>query len=397
MTTLLISILAFAIAAGQLIRIPVASQGITILDFTISLLCLWGLLKSKFSLKKPPAQITAALIFVLIAILSLILTPLHLKPTEYAVSFSYTIRFFLYVLFAWLSFSDAFGDLRKNLGKAFLLSGISFAFLGLLQFIFFPDLRFLNVAGWDPHYFRTVSTFLDTNFAGAFLVLILLLLTSSSLGKDTMTARVFYIFFTITYFALLTTFSRSGYLMFLVSGLTFSFLKKSKKYILSTLILFIFLLLGFQIYTWLISTPRNIDRTESASLRLNTWQQGLTLFQKSPILGIGYNAYRYGIEEYNLGNQQFLTSHGSSSNDSSLLSVASTTGILGLLAYLYFLWTLLKSFKQNNLIVTAGLTGLLIHSFFANSLFYPPILAWILFISCNERDSQKLISVTPKK
>lgn len=389
MNTLLVLILALAVASGQLIKVPVGVQGgITVLDMTISLFCFWGLLKTKFHLKKPPSQIIAALVFVAVATTSLMFTPLHLNFNEYVLSFSYTLRFFLYVLFAWLIFSNAFSDLKKDSTRIFLLSGIAFAALGLEQFIFFPNLSFLSYVGWDPHYFRTVSTFLDPNFTGAFLVLTLILLTSSYLrGGNTMTPRVFIILFTIIYLALLTTFSRSSYLMFLVSGLTFSFLKKSKIYFLSTLILFAILLLGFQIYTQLVTTPRNIDRDQSASSRFNTWQQGFALFQKSPILGIGYNAYRYGIAQYNLGDKKFLDSHGSSGNDSSLLFVASTTGIIGLLAYLYFLFSLVScNYSQYRGIILPAVLGLLIHSFFANSLFYPPILAWIL-----------LISLTPKK
>ncbi|MDD5147154.1 MAG: O-antigen ligase family protein [Candidatus Daviesbacteria bacterium] len=382
MTNLLGLILAFAISAGQLIRIPFANGGITILDIIIAFFCLWGLLKTKFQLHKPPARITAALIFISLAIASLILTPLHLKLNEYITGFLYIIRFALYILIAWLIFSDAFGDFRKSLQKTLLLAGISFAVLGLLQFIIFPNLEFLSFLGWDPHYFRTVSTFLDPNFAGAFLVLTLILIFQNlAMAKKWNT-----LFFIITYAALLTTFSRSSYFMFLVSGLTFSLSKKSKKYTVTTLLLFTFLLLGFQIYNRLVAIPQNINREQSASLRLNTWQQGFQIFQKNPILGIGFNAYRYAIREYSLGDEQFLKSHGASSNDSSLLFVASTTGILGLISYLYFLWTLIKSSTGRNLILISGLTGLLIHSFFANSLFYPPILVWVL-----------LISVAPKK
>ncbi|MDP3948292.1 MAG: O-antigen ligase family protein [bacterium] len=381
MTLSLISILAFAITAGQLIRVLIGTQGITALDITVALFCLIGLLKIKFHLQKPPSQITAALIFIAVTGVSLIFTPLHLKPVEYIISFSYTIRFFLYVIFAWLTFSGAFGNIQKNLGKVFLLSGISFAVLGILQFIFFPDSSFLTIAGWDPHYFRTVSTFLDPNFAGAFLVLILLLLPAL---RGVITTKQSSLIFILVYLALLTTFSRSSYLMFLVSGLTFSFLKKSKIFAFATIILFVILLAGFQVYTNLVSEPRNIDRARSASFRLNTWQQGLTLFQSHPFLGVGFNSYRYALKDYNLGDEQFLQSHGSSSNDSSLLFVASTTGILGLLAYLYFLWILFKP-SNGNFILTAGVAGLLIHSLFANSLFYPPILAWILLISVNPK------------
>ena len=126
MTTLLGLILAFALAAGQLIRVPFATGGITILDITVALFCCWGLLKIKLKLRKPPAQVSAALIFIFLATVSLLITPLHLNSSEYITSFSYTIRFCLYVLFAWLITSDAFGDFRQGLKKVLLLSGISF-------------------------------------------------------------------------------------------------------------------------------------------------------------------------------------------------------------------------------------------------------------------------------
>lgn len=368
-------ILTFALSSGQLIRVPYLSGGITALDIIVFLLSVIGLLKLKFKFKKP-AFLIPALIFILIALLSLLLTPLSLASAEYLTALSYTGRFFIYLLFSWLIFSGAFPKIQKNLGEIFTFAGISLAVLGLLQLIFFPDLRFLTVAGWDPHYFRNVSTFFDPNFAGAFFVLALILLMSDK-------SRLTPLFFGILYFALLTTFSRSSYAMFLISGLTFSFIKKSKKYALITLILFTFLLFGFQIYNRLVAEPRNISREKSASFRLSTWQQGFAIFGKNPVLGIGFNAYRYGIKEFNLGDENFLKSHGSSSNDSSLLFVASTTGIIGLLVYLYFLFSLIKTKDK---IVIASILGLLIHSVFANSLFYPPILTWIL-----------LISIAPKK
>ncbi|MDO8573288.1 MAG: O-antigen ligase family protein [Candidatus Daviesbacteria bacterium] len=369
--TLLVPILAFALTSGQLIRLPFLGGGVTLLDLTVAVLSVYGLIKLKLKLKNPPF-LKPALCFILIALFSLLLTPLRLTLPEYLVSFSYIARLFLYVLFGWVVYSGSFLDTRK----AFLLSGMSFAVLGLLQFAFFPDLYFLKLAGWDPHYFRTVSTFLDPNFAGAFLVLTMIL----SFKEKNKKISIF--IFALLYIALFTTFSRSSYLMFLVSGLTFFFLNKSKKYLLLTLVLFAFLLFGFQIYSKLVAAPRNINREQSASFRLNTWQQGLDLFKKSPVLGIGFNAYRYGIKKYNLGDQQFLDSHGSSGNDSSLLFVASTTGIIGFLVYLYFLFSLMKSSK----IITAAILGLIVHSFFSNSLFYPPILAWIL-----------IMSVVPKK
>ena len=372
-------ILTLAIISGQLIKIPFfGSGGFSILDIVIIFFCTFGLVKKKFRLGKPPLPIIAALVFIFISTISLVFTPIRLTFPQYLISFSYTLRFFLYILFTWLISQKTFGNLQKETKTILVNSGLGLAVLGLLQFIFLPNINFLNSQGWDPHYFRTVSTFLDPNFAGAFFTLTLLLLIPKKTTKSTA------VFFVTAYLALLTTFSRSSYIMFLVSGLSFSLFKKSKGLIITILILFLILLFGFKIYTRLISKPRNIDRGQSASFRLNTWQQGLTIFQKYPVLGAGFNAYKYALRELNLGDGQFLQSHGSTSNDSSLLFVTSTTGTIGLISFLFFLASLI--WKSKNYLLIAAFLGLLVHSIFSNSLFFPPILLWIL-----------LISIIPKK
>lgn len=371
-------ILALAIVSGQLIKLPIAGLGgVNVLDLTVILFCLLGLIKLKFRLTNPPLFLKSAMVFIAIAILSLFFTPLHLRWEETLISFFYTVRFAFYALLNWIILSGAFPALKNN-QKILILSGLTLGVLGLSQFFFLPDLRFLAAEGWDPHYFRTVSTFLDPNFAGAYFVLTLLLLIE---GRNILKGRVLYVLFAILYLALLTTFSRSSYLMFLVSGGILAFFQKSAKLLLSTIILFFILLLGFQIYVQLVASPKNIDRTQSASFRFNTWEQGTILFQKFPIFGVGFNAYRYGLKEFNLGDEQFLKSHGASSNDSSLLFVAATTGIVGLTAYLIFLISLFKYSYPKNLVLASAIGGLLIHSIFSNSLFYPPILSWIMLIS----------------
>lgn len=166
--------------------------------------------------------------------------------------------------------------------------------------------------------------------------------------------------------------------MFFVSGISFSLLKKSKKIFAATIILFVVLMLGFQLYTQLIAKPKGIDRKQSASYRIDTWQDGLSIFQKSPFLGVGFNTYKYALREYKLADEQFLESRGSSTNDSSLLYVLATTGIIGFSIYILFLISILKISIKNNYLVVAALSGLIIHSFFANSLFFPFILIWIL-------------------
>lgn len=379
MDNLLILILALAEVAGQLIRIPFAGGALTLLDIVSVLLILFGLFKIKFKFFNPPLFLKIGFLFILICLISLVITPIKLTANEFITGFAYIARFGIYLFLGIIFFTKPFENLRGKAIQTLLYSGIILSIIGLLQFIILPDLQFFSSGGWDPHFYRTVSTFLDPNFAGAYFSLTFLLLMSLR------TRRLWQsiLFLSLVYIALLTTFSRSSYLMFLASSLIFSFLKKSKILFLSSLVLFLGLLLGFQIYVQLVANPKNIDREQSASFRFNTWEQGSELFQKFPILGVGFNAYRYAIREYNLGDELFLKSHGSSSNDSSLLFVASTTGLVGLFVYLYFLFSMIKfSFPKNPILISA-LGGLLIHSIFANSLFYPSILIWIILVSTN--------------
>jgi len=367
-----------AILAGQLIKIPLFLQsGVIVLDIAVALLCIIGILKLK--LKKPPIQVSLGILFSLIGGLSLLLTPLNLSLPEFMISLFYILRFFFYILLGWVALSGAVKDFKENAPKIFEYSAIGLAIFGLFQFIFLPDLATLTPEGWDPHFFRTASTFLDPNFLGAFLVLVLFPLLKNlhqaNLKKEAWKPILIYI-------AILTTFSRSSYVMLLVTGLTLAIFKKSKQLAVVSLALFLILIFFFHIYTTLVAKPRNIDRTQSASFRISTWRQGFDIFSKSPILGIGFNSYRFAIEKYGLGSESFIQSRGATYNDSSLLSVLATTGVVGLTVYVVWLIMLikggLKSGSSRGMTYSAALLGLIATSFFNNTLFYPPILLWII-------------------
>ena len=65
-------ILLLSILAGQLIKIPVfGMQAPPILDLIIIVLNLWGILRIKFALRKPPVYLKSALFFIVICIISL--------------------------------------------------------------------------------------------------------------------------------------------------------------------------------------------------------------------------------------------------------------------------------------------------------------------------------------
>jgi O-antigen ligase len=135
-----------------------------------------------------------------------------------------------------------------------------------------------------------------------------------------------------------------------------------------------------------------INFQDSAGFRLASWSQGFQIIKQNIIVGVGYN----NLEQVKLA-QGFLTqaelqSHSAAGIDSSLMVIWSTTGIIGLTAFLYFIFkNIYLGFKEffrqraklsaNMGLAVAGiLIGILIHSFFVNSLLYPPIIAAIMFV-----------------
>ncbi len=376
-------IITLAILCGQLIKITLLPQGgLIVLDLTVIGLVIFGLIKVKFNLKKPPFFVKAALLFILVCLISILVSPLSLNPNQYLISISYSLRLLFYIILGWLISEGIFPKFKDQIPSIIHYSGLSLAIAGILQFIFIPDLRFLQEDLWDPHYFRTASTFLDPNFLGAFLVLSLLTIFNTK----TISPKLKKISLPLIFIALLTTFSRGSYLSFILTFLSFSLFKRSIKLVIVTILLFIILFTGFTVYQKAVAEPRGIDKAKSAENRLGAWQQGLTLFQNNPVFGIGFNAYKFALKQNNLADNQFLQSRGATSNDSSLLHVAANTGIIGLLVYLFFLVSLFLTGWKNptnpcGLVLISGLIGLIAQSFFINNLFYPFIFLWIMLIA----------------
>lgn len=158
---------------------------------------------------------------------------------------------------------------------------------------------------------------------------------------------------------------------------------KSKKILFLSLLLTLILFLNFYVYQLKVAIPRNIDRSDSATSRLDTWTQGFELFLKHPVLGIGFNSYKYALEKYHLADNTQIAQKGSASNDASLLFILSTTGFLGFSSFLLFLgsslyFSFLMRKTTTGKLVFSGISGLLVNSIFINSLFYPAVFIWLI-------------------
>ena len=115
------------------------------------------------------------------------------------------------------------------IAKKLMVSGAIFIVFGYIQYLFYSNLRNLYYLGWDDHLYRLFSTFLDPNFAGIFLVLILLLTVQYFfLERKTKIKIVIAMFSVLALIALYLTYSRSAFIS-MVLGVSI-FKQKNKSY-----------------------------------------------------------------------------------------------------------------------------------------------------------------------
>lgn len=334
------------------------------------------------------------LIFLGICIVSLVVNSTRFSINELIVSFFYFLRFIAYttLLFVTVNFDKNF---KKKIIFFMIAVGSVVVGIGYFQYIFYQDLHSLFYLGWDEHMYRLFSSFLDPNFAGAFLVLYLMLLLGrllESLAKKTKKSFLFLgILSSITILGILLTYSRSAIIMMVVSASIFLILTKNKKWIFGVIgvlgIFFIFSSRNFNIENL------NLLRVASSEARVETAQNAIDIILKNPFFGVGFNTYKYVQVQYGFRNvQNISTSHADGSTDNSFLFVLATTGVVGFVAYLWLWFTIVKNLflihknKQSNgnhfvIVATiASIGGLFVDALFINSLFYPFLMEWIFIL-----------------
>lgn len=322
--------------------------------------------------------------FIGVGLLSLLLNPLHLTLIQLEVSSIYLLRF--------LSFGLLFFALRSDtkettfLQKGLFISGISIVILGFFQYFLYSSLRNLFYLGWDEHLHRLFTVFFDPNFAGMFFVLLLLYLWYGLFHK-LYTPKILYPLIALTSLALLLTYSRSSYVC-LALGITMLFVIEKKKRELLTFFMGIGVLFLVLLPTFATNNTY-LFRVASSLSRVNSYVQGWNIAKDHLILGVGFNTYRYAVEKsgYHL-HSDIAYNHSEAGNDNSFLFVLGTTGVIGLLTYLWFLYSLMKTYAIGNAksIVVASLCVMIVGSFFNNVVFYTPILFWVFLVLIATRE-----------
>ena len=435
---ILTAVLILLFPLGELGRINVYNEiSTTVNDILVFLIVtvwlVWLILKKRFDgiLKRKLAK--PIFIFIFFAFLSLLFNYTSLKTPEFIISFLYLLRF---VSYAGIYFIISGFDLKfkKVILILMVISGTLIVLAGFIQYFFYPNLRNLYYLGWDEHLYRLFSSFLDPNFAATIISLYLILILSilfSGLpphpslslrervrgeGFTRMTQGMFLVLISIFAFvALLLTYSRSGYLMFFTSTSLLLLILGKKKFIA---ILLVVLTIG------IIFLPKNLGgegvkllRTASVISRSEYLGNAITIFRDNPILGVGFNAYRYAQHRYGfIDDSNLRTSHAGAGTDNSFLFVLATTGIVGFAFYLYLWFKILKSChreqvlgsfgmlnqvqhdtkkesfqKAISIVILACSVGLFVNAFFINSLFYPFVMEWMwILIGLNSSTGLRL-------
>ncbi|OGH11504.1 MAG: hypothetical protein A3B38_01710 [Candidatus Levybacteria bacterium RIFCSPLOWO2_01_FULL_36_13] len=380
---LIIQILIFPIA--ELGKIQIGAISLSLNDIFMGFVFAIWIIKNKQNIKKQKPKLTRPIIFFIgVSVFSLIINLTWLSFSEFLISFLYLLRWVAYssLYFIILSLDKEFLTRFKNI---LVIPITIFLFFGYVQFIFYQNLRNLYYLGWDEHLYRLFSTFFDPNFAGAFLVLTFIYLLYLSI-QNIKKSKIFVpltLIAALNLFAIYLTYSRSALIMLGTSLVVFLILLNKRKILFVTLI--ILLLLIFVAPKAFITEGTNILRIASIEARLDSAKVATDIFVKNPIIGIGFNSYRFAQHKYGyLKDEGWTTTHSGAGTDNSYLFILATTGIVGLITYIYLIYRILYISKtKNNLmskVLIASVTGLLINSLFINSLFFVYIMEWIWII-----------------
>ncbi len=344
---------------GQLLRVTLFSISFPVIDIFILLLASVNLLNHILS-KKITSQNKYFLYFICFSLVSLLANLIFfhypfVKPLFYFLRFTALLSFIVFPLFS---------KNNLRLKSFFRLAIISNILFGLIQYFFWPDFTFFNSLNWDPHLYRLVSSFFDPTFT-ALIYLFFLIYLFLNKPYPSIINRLLII---ITYVAISLTYSRSTFLSLIFAFIYISF-KTGKKY-LSILSI---VLVGLTI----LILPRQpgegtkLERTSSIFAKIENYKEGVGVFSTSPIIGHGYNNLQY------IRYIDKPQSHSNSGFDSSLLTILCTSGIIG---FALFIHGSKLYFQKSSLITQSMIVALAVHSLFANSLFYPWVILFLVLI-----------------
>ncbi|HXS14696.1 MAG TPA: O-antigen ligase family protein, partial [Candidatus Saccharimonadales bacterium] len=377
-------VLVLGLPLGELSRISFnLVTAVTFLDIIIGCGSSFWIVAQIVKLKKPVSpQAKAYSIFIGVLVLSLLFQIFFLPQSQLINGALYIVRYCLYGLLFFIVVG--LSPKRKKI-TTFLLgcAGGILLFTGFLQFFFYPALRNLYYAGWDEHFYRMFGTFLDPNFFGLFLTGYTLFLVSLfQKQKNAWLKILFGLLILASFIGIVLTYSRTALISLAIGTLIMFWKNMQSKKVLGIISGFVVVAMIIIFLVGRHSIGNNLFRVTSSDARIGDAKNALIIFSQHPILGVGFNTYRYAQYRYGfMKPSSTQPDHGASGADNSLLFVLATTGIIGFAAFLYLLFVHMRILLQKkNRLGLATICSFIIGSFFINGLFYPFILVWLWVI-----------------
>lgn len=382
----LLPVLFLSFTFAELLRIQLpGAVSLGIIDVVVlGIVFIWLIFskKGKYRLRIP------IFLFISAAILSQIVNFGNYEAEQIKIGLLYLFRWVLYAALYFV-FVDIGRKFQKPIQNYMILSGVLILIFGFIQYKFYPSLKNLYYLGWDDHLYRLFSSFLDPNFAGVFIVLFIIFIFFQKFKNS-------YIKFVIligSIAALILTYSRGAILMLLASTFIYSLLKKNYKLIGGLIGVLVLITIALSPNFHTVNT--DLFRMPSLTQRIENINQTLYVYRENPVFGVGFNNFRYARDRYVQKDWVDYPSHAGAGSDNSFALILATTGIPGILAYLYLLYKILR-LGLNNLkktpyawILVISLVGLVANSFLLNSLFYSFIMIWMwIIIGLTENNSR---------
>ena len=341
----LLIILVLSLGFGQLLRFPVFGLSFYFHDILVLLLLL---LNYKIPNLAPPLGLK---IFFLGLGLGWLFAFTLYPALLLIVPSLYTLR-----LLAYLALYFQLKSTKVVFSSSyFIMSGFITLIIGLTQYLLMPDMRIFQNLGWDDHWNRLTLPHFDPTFTAVMLSLALL----STVQALPRIWRLSSTGFLVS--GILLTYSRSVWLSLV---LTFGYFMLKNKKLSYLLIGICLLIIPLALLPKRLGEGTNLFRTYSISSRLVSDQNYVQQYNWDLLLGRGLNT---------LVLDQGFT-HATGPNNSYLYLLL-TSGVLGLIGWVMFMFSLYRQSRYKPLLIFFFLASL-----FNNVMFYPFALLWILLV-----------------
>jgi len=322
-------------------------------------------------------------LLLIVGIVSLVINELIFKDINLTSAILYAIRYVSYICL--IRVGSYFSKL--NIIKYLVLaSGVAFIIFGFFQYYFYNSLSWLWYLGWDNHLYRLFSTFFDPNFAGVFYVFFLFIIFYFQVGKRLSESYIYLLLMFFDFLAIIMTYSRTALIALVAGVFAFCILKRKLKVFFAILF---FLIVSLLLLSDVMVEGLNPFRTASSTDRIVSLNNVSKIILNNPVIGVGFNGFADAQKRFGFRNPIGVSlSNADYGTDNSILFAFATTGIIGVILYIYSYFLLLKLLiKDNNAIsiyLFCGLIALIFGGIFLNVLFYTPILSFV-FITISLR------------